>query len=73
MKRIILSVLLALTLALAGMGDALAKAGSTSRSSGGSLGSRGSRTHDAPMERSLTPPSAPSRPAGPRADPSGRA
>ncbi|MDO8607242.1 MAG: Tim44-like domain-containing protein [Phaeospirillum sp.] len=58
MKRIIFSVLLALTLAVAGMGDALAKAGSTSRSSGGSMGSKGSRTHEsAPMERSLTPPS----------------
>ncbi|TAN79895.1 MAG: Tim44 domain-containing protein [Magnetospirillum sp.] len=65
MKRIILSVLVALTLAFAGGGDALAKAGSTSKSSGGSMGSKGSRTYDAPMERSLTPPTAPSRPAGP--------
>jgi len=65
MKRIIFSVLIALTLALAGGGDALAKAGSTSRSSGASLGSRGSRTSDTPIQRTLTPPTAPARPAGP--------
>ncbi len=65
MKRIILSVLIALTLALAGGGDAQAKAGSTSKSSGGSFGSTGSRTYNAPIERTLTPPTTPSRPAGP--------
>lgn len=65
MKRIAVTVLIALTLAFAGVGDALAKAGSTSRSSGGSFGSKGSRTYDAPMERTLTAPTTPSRPAGP--------
>lgn len=65
MKRILFTALVALTLAFAGVGDALAKAGSTSRSSGGSFGSKGSRTHDAPMERTLAPPTAPQRPAGP--------
>ncbi|OAN42993.1 hypothetical protein A6A04_09845 [Paramagnetospirillum marisnigri] len=78
MKRIVFTALVALILAVAGMGDALAKAGSGSKSSGGSFGSKGSRTHDAPMERSLTPPTmgtlgAPSgvqRPAGPPPAPS---
>ncbi|CAA7620649.1 conserved membrane hypothetical protein [Candidatus Terasakiella magnetica] len=56
MRHTILTVLVALTLVLAGVGDALAKAGRTSGSSGGSLGSRGSRTVDRPMERTLTPP-----------------
>jgi predicted lipid-binding transport protein (Tim44 family) len=66
MKRIVFTALVALILALAGAGDALAKAGSTSRSSGGgSLGSKGSRTNDAPMERTLTPPTATQKPAGP--------
>ncbi|RAU22071.1 hypothetical protein CU669_10315 [Paramagnetospirillum kuznetsovii] len=65
MKRLFITALLALTLAVIGAGDVLAKAGSTSKSSGGGFGSKGSRTHDAPMERTLTPPSAPSRPAGP--------
>jgi predicted lipid-binding transport protein (Tim44 family) len=63
MKRIFLTVLVALTLAFAGAGDALAKAGSTSKSSGGSMGSKGSRTHEAaPMERTLTPPTASTAP-----------
>lgn len=69
MKRIFITALVAFTLAIAGIGDALAKAGSSSRSSSGgssgSFGSKGSRTHDAPMERSLTPPTATQRPAGP--------
>jgi predicted lipid-binding transport protein (Tim44 family) len=56
MKRILLSLLVALALGLTGAGDALAKMGSTSKSSGGSsMGSKGSRTYDKPMERSLTP------------------
>ncbi len=58
MRRIIFTALVAIVVALAGSGDALAKAGSTSKSSGGSFGSKGSRTHDAPMERTLTPPPA---------------
>ncbi|CCG39943.1 TIM44-like domain-containing protein [Magnetospirillum molischianum] len=61
MRQHIFPVLVALTLVLTGAADALAKAGSTSKSSSGSsLGSRGSRTADAPMERSLTLPSSPS-------------
>lgn len=59
MKRIILTILVGLTLTLAGATDALARAGSTSKSSGSSFGSKGSRTHEAaPMERTLTPPTA---------------
>ena len=65
MRHVFLTALVALALAFAGAGDALAKAGSTSKSSGGSFGSRGTRTYDAPMERTLTPPTAPTRPAGP--------
>jgi len=72
MKKILVTLLVALALAAFGTGEALAKAGSTSKSSGGSFGSKGSRTYDAPMERTLTPPptlmtppTTPSRPAGP--------
>ncbi|WP_096701862.1 TIM44-like domain-containing protein [Magnetospirillum sp. 15-1] len=65
MRHVVISAVVALVLALAGAGDALAKAGSTSKSSGGSFGSRGSRTYDAPMERTLAPPPAQTRPAGP--------
>lgn len=65
MRHVVISAVVALVLALAGAGDALAKAGSTSKSGGGSFGSRGSRTHDAPMERTLAPPPAQTRPAGP--------
>ncbi|MBI3443909.1 MAG: Tim44 domain-containing protein [Magnetospirillum sp.] len=65
MRHVFLTALVAVVLALAGTGDALAKAGSTSKSSGGSMGSRGSRTYDAPMERTLAPPPAQTRPAGP--------
>lgn len=65
MRHVVISTVVALVLALAGAGDALAKAGSTSKSGGGSFGSRGSRTHDAPMERTLAPPPAQTKPAGP--------
>lgn len=65
MRHVFIAVFAALVLALAGAGDALAKAGSSSKSGGGSFGSRGSRTHDAPMERTLTPPPAQTRPAAP--------
>jgi hypothetical protein len=64
MRHMVISALVALVLVLAGAGDALAKAGS-SKSGGGSFGSRGSRTQDAPMERTLAPPPAQTRPAGP--------
>jgi len=61
MRQYIFPVLVALTLVLTGAADAVAKAGSTSKSSSGSsFGSRGSRTADAPMERTLTLPSSPS-------------
>ncbi|KIL98400.1 hypothetical protein CCC_03683 [Paramagnetospirillum magnetotacticum MS-1] len=65
MRHVVISAVLVLVLALAGAGDALAKAGSTSKSSGGSFGSRGSRTYDAPMERTLAPPPVQTKPAGP--------
>lgn len=65
MRHMVIAAVAALVLALAGAGDAWAKAGSTSKSSGGSFGSRGSRTYDAPMERTLAPPPAQTRPAGP--------
>jgi predicted lipid-binding transport protein (Tim44 family) len=64
MRHVVISALVALVLVLAGASDALAKAGS-SKSGGGSFGSRGSRTHDAPMERTLAPPPAQTKPAGP--------
>lgn len=61
MRQYLFPVLVALTLVMTGAADALAKAGSTSKSSSGSsLGSRGSRTADAPMERTLSLPSSPS-------------
>jgi len=61
MRQYLFPVLVALTLVLTGAADALAKAGSTSKSSSGSsFGSRGSRTSDAPMERTLSLPSSPS-------------
>jgi predicted lipid-binding transport protein (Tim44 family) len=61
MRKYLFPVLVALTLVLTGTADALAKAGSTSKSSSGSsFGSRGSRTSDAPMERTLSLPSSPS-------------
>jgi predicted lipid-binding transport protein (Tim44 family) len=50
MRQLFLTVLVALAIAIAGVPDAFAKAGS------GSLGSRGSRTYDRPMQRSVTPP-----------------
>jgi len=61
MRQYLFPALVALSLVLTGATDALAKAGSTSKSSSGSsFGSRGSRTADAPMERTLTLPSSPS-------------
>jgi len=61
MRQYLFPVLVALTLVLTGAADAVAKAGSTSKSSSGSsFGSRGSRTADAPMERTLSLPSSPS-------------
>lgn len=61
MRQYLFPVLVALTLVMTGAADALAKAGSTSKSSSGSsFGSRGSRTADAPMERTLSLPSSPS-------------
>lgn len=65
MKRFLIAAFAVAVLALTGAGDALAKAGSSSKSGGGSFGSRGSRTYDAPMERTLAPPPAQTRPAGP--------
>ncbi|CAA7616199.1 TIM44-like domain-containing protein [Magnetospirillum sp. SS-4] len=59
MKRIILTTLVALTLSLAGAADALARAGKS-----GGFGSKGSRTYDAPMQRSLTPPTSQAAPGG---------
>jgi predicted lipid-binding transport protein (Tim44 family) len=52
MKTLVVTLMIAL-LAFAGIPDAFAKAGS-----GGSFGSRGSRTADRPMQRSVTPPPA---------------
>lgn len=60
MKTLVATLMIAL-LAFAGIPDAFAKAGS-----GGSFGSRGSRTADRPMQRSVTPPPAQMAP-GPQA------
>lgn len=54
MRHKILSVFLCLLVALALTTEAWAKAGR-----GSSMGSRGSRTYDRPIERSVTPPPAP--------------
>jgi len=56
MRQYVLPALVALALALAGTGEALAKAGSTSKSSGSAVGSRGSKPVDLPMG-TLAPPS----------------
>lgn len=61
MRHKILAIVLSLLVALSMGADAWAKAGK-----GSSLGSRGSRTYDRPIERTITPPppaAAPSRPA----------
>lgn len=67
MKRLVIVALALLVLVSAGLGEAWAKAGSTSKSSGGNMGTRGSRTQDAPMERTLMLPPAQhsTTPAGP--------
>lgn len=60
----LLSALVAVVMAFAVASDAFARAGKS-----GSLGSRGSRTYDRPIERSVTPPPA-TQPAAPSVAPS---
>ncbi|HTH16480.1 MAG TPA: TIM44-like domain-containing protein [Magnetospirillum sp.] len=60
MRHKILAIALTLLVALSMGADAWAKAGK-----GSSLGSRGSRTYDRPIERSITPPPATSAPQRP--------
>ncbi|WP_254434810.1 TIM44-like domain-containing protein [Magnetospirillum sp. UT-4] len=62
----LISAVLAVVVCFAMAADAWAKAGR-----GSSMGSRGSRTYDRPIERSITPPASPSmtNPAAPGAQP----
>lgn len=60
MRHKLFAVILSLVVALSMGADAWAKAGK-----GSSMGSRGSRTYDRPMERTITPPPPASAPARP--------
>lgn len=63
--RKILALFLMMALTLAGVPEAMAKAGGGSKSTG----SRGSRTYDRPMERTTAPPPAQVAPGAPLAQP----
>ena len=65
MRHKVLSVFVAALVGLSMASDAWAKAGK-----GSSLGSRGSRTYDRPIERSTTPPPSPTAPAPSQVAPS---